>query len=300
MNTPTMKTRQRTTGKTTMQAITQDRYGEAEDVLRLEEIARPAIGEEEVLLRVHAAGVDRGVWHLMTGLPYPVRLAGYGIRAPKTPVRGREVAGRVEATGPAVTALHVGDEVFGIADGSFAEYASARPGKLAPKPANLTFAQAAAVPVSALTALQAVRDRGHVQAGQKVLVIGASGGVGTFAVQIAKAAGAEVTGVGSTAKLDMVRTLGADHVIDYTRDDITAGGHRYDLILDTGGNRPLKPRNDMGAIARQGTIACAPRPPGPGPRKPRERGCKETPWTPPSPRPRPPPPRPWPRGWPAG
>jgi NADPH:quinone reductase-like Zn-dependent oxidoreductase len=175
----------------------------------------------------------------MTGLPYPVRLAGYGIRAPKTRVRGREVAGRVEATGPAVTALHVGDEVFGIADGSLAQYASARPGKLAPKPANLTFAQAAAVPVSALTALQAVRDRGRVQAGQKVLVIGASGGVGTFAVQIAKAAGAEVTGVSSTAKLDLVRSLGADHVIDYTRDDITASGHRYDVILDPGGHRPL-------------------------------------------------------------
>jgi len=209
VNTFTMTTTQRTTDGTTMQAITQDRYGEAEDVLRLEEIPRPAIGDEDVLLRVHAAGVDRGVWHLMTGLPYPVRLAGYGIRAPKTRVRGREVAGRVEATGPAVTALHVGDEVFGIADGSFAQYASARPGKLASKPANLTFAEAAAVPVSALTALQAVRDRGRVQAGQKVLVIGASGGVGTFAVQIAKAAGAEVTGVSSTAKLDLVRSLGA-------------------------------------------------------------------------------------------
>jgi NADPH:quinone reductase-like Zn-dependent oxidoreductase len=233
-----MATTQRITDGTTMQAITQDRYGEAEDVLRLEEIARPAIGDEDVLLRVHAAGVDRGVWHLMTGLPYPVRLA-CGIRAPKTRVRGREVAGRVEATGSAVTALRVGDEVFGIADGSFAQYASARPGKLAPKPANLTFAQAAAVPVSALTALQAVRDRGRVQAGQKVLVIGASGGVGTFAVQIAKAAGAEVTGVSSTAKLDLVRSLGADHVIDYARDDITAGGQRYDVIIDTGGNRPL-------------------------------------------------------------
>ena len=240
MNTPTMTTRQRTTDRTTMQAITQDRYGEAEDVLRLEEIARPAIGDEEVLLRVHAVGIDRGVWHLMTGLPYPVRLAGYGIRAPKTPVRGREVAGRVEATGPAVTTLHVGDEVFGIADGSFAEYASARPDKLAPKPASLTFTQAAAVPVSALTALQAVRARGHVQAGNRVLVIGASGGVGTFAVQIAKAADAEVTGGHRPAQLDTVRSLGADHVIDYTREDIAAGGRRYDVILDIGGNRPLK------------------------------------------------------------
>ena len=234
-----------------MQAITQDRYGEAEDVLRLQEIARPAIGDEDVLLRVHAAGVDRGVWHLMAGLPYPVRLA-CGIRAPKTRVRGREVAGRVEATGAAVTALHVGDEVFGIADGSFAQYASARPAKLAPKPANLTFAQAAAVPVSALTALQAVRDRGRVQAGQKVLVIGASGGVGTFAVQIAKAAGAEVTGVSSTAKLDLVRILGADHVIDYTRDDIAAGGRRYDVIIDAGGHRPL--RQLRRALTPHGTL----------------------------------------------
>ncbi|MGD0603953.1 MAG: NAD(P)-dependent alcohol dehydrogenase [Streptosporangiaceae bacterium] len=181
MNTTTMTTRLRTTDGTTMRAITQDRYGEAGDVLRLEEIGRPAIGDEEVLLRVHAAGVDRGVWHLMTGLPYPVRLAGYGIRAPKTPVRGREVAGRVEATGSAVTTLHVGDEVFGIADG-----------------------------------------------------------VGTFAVQIAKAAGAEVTGVCRTAKMDTVRSLGADHVIDYTRADIAAGGRRYDVIIDIGGNRALK------------------------------------------------------------
>jgi len=154
--------------------------------------------------------------------------------------------------GSAVTALHVGDEVFGIADGSFAEYASARPGKLAPKPANLTFAQAAAVPVSGLTALQAVRDRGRVQEGQKVLVIGASGGVGTFAVQIAKAAGAEVTGVSSTAKAELVRSLGADHVIDYAREDITAGGRRYDVILDTGGHRPLSRLREV--LTPRGTL----------------------------------------------
>ncbi len=252
MNTPSVTTRQRTTDAATMQAITQDRYGEAEDVLRLEEIARPAIGADEVLLRVHAAGVDQGVWHLMTGLPYPVRLAGYGVRAPKTAVRGREVAGRVEAAGSAVTTLRVGDEVFGIADGSFAQYASARPDKLAPKPANLTFTQAAAVPVSALTALQAVRDRGHVQAGNRVLIVGASGGVGTFAVQIAKAAGAEVTGVCRTAKMDTVRSLGADHVIDYTREDITAARHRYDVILDIGGNRPLKDLRSV--LAPRGTL----------------------------------------------
>ena len=176
----------------------------------------------------------------MAGLPYAVRLAGYGIRAPKTPVPGREVARRVEAVGAEVTTLAVDDEVFGIAEGSFAEYARARADKLAPKPSNLTYAQAAAVPVSGLTALQAVRDRGHVQAGQQVLVIGASGGVGTFAVQIAKAYGADVTGVCSTAKADVVKTIGADRIIDYTREGIADGGRRYDVILDTGGNRPLR------------------------------------------------------------
>jgi NADPH:quinone reductase-like Zn-dependent oxidoreductase len=190
-------------------------------------------------VRVQAAGVDRGTWHIMAGLPYPLRLFGYGLRAPADRVRGREVAGRVEKIGSAVTTLQVGDAVFGIAEGSFAEYAPARADKLARKPANLTFEQAAAVSISALTALQGVRDRGRVQPGQRVLVIGASGGVGTFAVQIAKAFGAEVTGVCSTGKVDMVRSLGADHVIDYTADD-TDGGHRYDVILDTGGHRPLR------------------------------------------------------------
>jgi NADPH:quinone reductase-like Zn-dependent oxidoreductase len=173
------------------------------------------------------------------GVLVGLRLAGFGVRAPKTRVRGREVAGRVEAVGKGVTTFRPGDEVFGIGEGSFAEYARATQDKLAPKPANLTFGQAAAVGVSALTALQAVRDRGHVQAGQKVLVIGASGGVGTFAVQIAKAFGAEVTGVCSTTKVDMVRSLGADHVIDYTLDDFADTGQRYDVILDIGGNRSL-------------------------------------------------------------
>jgi NADPH:quinone reductase-like Zn-dependent oxidoreductase len=237
---------------TTMRAIIQESYGEAEDVLRLGRAGRPAIGDGEVLLRVYAAGVDRGVWHLMAGLPYPVRLAGYGMRAPKTPVRGREAAGRIEAVGGDVSALAVGDEVFGIAEGSFAEYARARADKLAPRPANLTFAQAAAVPVSGLTALQAVRDHGHVQAGQQVLVIGASGGVGTFAVQIAKAYGADVTGVCSTAKAEMVQSIGADRVIDYTRDDIADGGRRYDVILDTGGNRSL--RQLRRALTPHGTL----------------------------------------------
>ena len=238
--------------RVTMQAVVQDDYGSAEDVLRLEEIPRPAIGDDEVLLRVRAAGLDRGVWHLMTGLPFPVRLAGYGIRAPKTRVRGREVAGRVEAVGSAVTTLAIGDEVFGIAEGAFAGYVCGKPGKLALRPANLPFEQAATVAVSALTALQAVRDRGHVEAGQQVLVIGASGGVGTFAVQIAKAFGAEVTGVCSTTKVDMVRSLGADHVIDYTRDEIGLGGSRYDLIIDIGGNRPL--RHLRRALSSRGTL----------------------------------------------
>jgi NADPH:quinone reductase-like Zn-dependent oxidoreductase len=229
-----------TTGAPTMKAIVQDVYGEAEDVLRLEEVARPEIGDDEVLVRVQAAGVDQGVWHLTAGLPYPIRLAGYGLRAPKNRVRGLDLAGRVEAVGTGVTTLHPGDEVFGLGAGSFAEYAAAPVSKLAPKPKNLTFQQAAAVPVSGLTALQAVRDHGRVQAGQQVLVIGASGGVGTFAVQIAKAFGAEVTGVCSTGKVDLVRSLGADHVLDYTREDVTAGGQRYDVVLDIGGNRPLK------------------------------------------------------------
>ena len=236
----------------TMQAVVQDAYGDAEDVLRLEQVERPAMGDGEVLLRVQAVGVDRGVWHLMTGLPYPVRLAGYGVRAPKTRVRGREVAGRVEAVGTEVTTLKVGDEVFGIAEGAFAEYACARPAKLVRMPKNLTFVQAAAVAVSALTALQAVRDHGRVQAGQKVLVIGASGGVGTFAVQIARAFGAEVTGVCSTAKADVVRSIGADHVIDYKRDDIATGEHRYDVIIDTGGHRTLKQLRHV--LSSRGTL----------------------------------------------
>jgi NADPH:quinone reductase-like Zn-dependent oxidoreductase len=225
---------------TTMWAMVQDRYGSApEDVLRLAEIDRPTIGDEEVLLRVNAAGVDRGTWHIMAGLPYPVRLMGYGIRSSKDRVRGREVAGRVEVVGKAVSRLRVGDEVFGIAEGSFAEYAPAREGKLARKPKNIGFEQAAALTVSALTALQAVRDRGRLQPGHKALIIGASGGVGTFAVQIAKALGADVTGVCSTSKVDLVRSLGADQVIDYLVEDI-GRGQRYDVILDIGGHRSIR------------------------------------------------------------
>jgi NADPH:quinone reductase-like Zn-dependent oxidoreductase len=191
-----------------------------------------------VLVRVHAAGVHIGDWHLMTGQPYLMRVIGFGFRGPKARVRGTDVAGVVEAVGKTVTQFRAGDEVFGTCDGSFAEYASARQDMLATKPPNLTFEQAAAVPTSAFTALQALRT-GGIQSGQKVLIVGASGGVGIFAVQIAKSFGAEVTGVCSTAKLEMVRAIGADHVIDYTKEDFTRSGRRYDLILDMGGNRSL-------------------------------------------------------------
>jgi NADPH:quinone reductase-like Zn-dependent oxidoreductase len=221
-----------------MKAIVQDAYGST-DVLQFRDIDKPEIADDEVLVRVHAAGVDRGVWHLMTGLAYPIRLAGYGLRAPKTPVPGMDMAGVVEAVGKNVTRFQPGDEVFGIGKGAYAEYARAPANKLVPKPANLTFEQAAVVAISGLTALQAVRDHGRVQPGQKVLIIGASGGVGTYAVQLAKAFGAEVTGVCSTTKVDLVRSMGADHVIDYTRDDFAKGEQRYDVILDIGGNPSL-------------------------------------------------------------
>jgi NADPH:quinone reductase-like Zn-dependent oxidoreductase len=221
-----------------MKAIVRHKYG-SPDVLELREIDKPEIGDEEVLVRVHAAGVDRGVWHLMTGLPYPIRLAGYGLRAPKNPVLGRDLAGVVETVGKNVTRFRPGDEVFGIGEGSFAEYTRAREDKLASKPANLTFEQEAVVAISGLTALQALRDHGRVKRGQEVLIIGASGGVGTFAVQLAKAFGARVTGVCSTTKVDMVRAIGADHVIDYTREDFAQGEQRYGLILDIGGNSSL-------------------------------------------------------------
>lgn len=221
-----------------MKAIVQDVYGNS-DVLELRDIPRPVPGDGEVLIRVRAAGVDQGVWHLMTGMPYLVRLFGFGLKKPKAPVRGREVAGVVEALGAGVTRFQPGDEVFGTCEGSFAEYVCAQEGKLARKPANLTFEEVAAAPISAVTALQAVRDAGQVTAGQNVLVIGAGGGVGSFAVQVAKAFGAAVTGVCSTAKVELVRSLGADHVIDYTRDDFAHAGVLYDVILDTAGNRPI-------------------------------------------------------------
>jgi NADPH:quinone reductase-like Zn-dependent oxidoreductase len=226
-----------THGKTTMQAVTRDTYGGAEAV-RHEQVERPEPADNEVLLKVRAAGLDRGVWHVMAGLPYLGRLA-FGLRRPKNPVLGLDVAGTVARVGSSVTRHAVGDEVYGFGSGTFAEYAVAREDKLARKPVNVSFEQASVVPVSAATALQALTEVGRVGAGQQVLVIGASGGVGSFAVQLAKAFGAEVTAVCSTAKLDLVRSLGADHVVDYTSDDFADGAHHYDLILDIAGNPGL-------------------------------------------------------------
>lgn len=221
----------------TMQAVVASEYGPA-SVLRVGTVARPAIGEHEVLVRVHAAGLDRGAWHLMTGKPYLMRLLGFGLLRPKNGVLGREVAGTVVEVGAEVTRLQPGDAVFGIGEGSFAQYARAREDKLAIKPASVSFEQAATIGISGLTALQALRDAGRLAAGQRVLVIGASGGVGSYAVQIARAMGAEVTGACSTAKVELVRSLGAQHVIDYTQADVVGGPQRYDVIFDAGGNTP--------------------------------------------------------------
>ncbi len=233
-----------------MKAIVQDKYGSAE-VLEARDIDKPRIADDEVLVRVQAASVHVGDWILMTGSPFVMRFAT-GLRKPKNPVPGSDVAGTVEAVGKDVERLRPGDEVFGWGAGAFAEYVSAKEDQFIKKPANLTFEQASAIGVSATTALQLLRDNGKVQPGQKVLINGASGGVGTFAVQIAKAFGAEVTGVTSTKNLDMVRSIGADHVIDYTRDDFTKGTERYDLILDNVGNhsmaqtrRALTPRGSL-------------------------------------------------------
>jgi NADPH:quinone reductase-like Zn-dependent oxidoreductase len=233
-----------------MKAIVQDRYGSA-DVLEFRDIEEPMMGENDVLVRVHAAGCGPDVWHVMTGMPYMARPV-IGLRRPKLTVRGWDLAGTVEAVGANVTAFRPGDEVMGTADGAFAEFAVTQPEKLVPKPANLTFEQAAAIPVSGTTALRAVRDEGYVQPGQRVLVIGAAGGVGSLTVQIAKAFDAVVTGVASTSKADLVRSLGADDVIDYTRDDFTDGSRHWDMIVDTAGRRPL--RQLRRALTPKGTL----------------------------------------------
>jgi len=235
-----------------MKAITQTVYGPA-DVLRLRDVERPSIGDDEVLVQVRAAGVDPGVWILMAGRPYLGRL-GFGLRRPRVAVRGRDLAGVVTAVGASVTRFQPGDEVFGASTaGSFAEFAAAPESRLARKPANVSFEQAAAVPTSGQTALNAVRYTGEVRAGQRVLVIGASGGIGSFAVQIAKSLGAQVTGVCAGAKAEFVRSLGADDIIDYTREEIDSRGPRYDVIVDTGGDRPL--RLLRRALTPRGTLA---------------------------------------------
>jgi NADPH:quinone reductase-like Zn-dependent oxidoreductase len=234
-----------------MKAIVQDRFGSA-DVLELRDVPDPAIGEDQVLVRVRAAGSGPDVWHLMTGLPYFARLMPEFRREWKAP-RGRDVAGVVEQVGAGVTAFVLGDEVMGIVEGSFAELAAGSALKLVRKPARLTFEQAAAIPISGLTALQAVRDVANVKAGQRVLVIGAGGGVGTLAVQIAKASGAQVTGVCSGGKADLVRSLGADEVIDYTLEGFTDGRRRWDAIIDTAGSRSL--RSLRRALVPKGALA---------------------------------------------
>lgn len=221
-----------------MQAMVQTGYGST-DVFTLAEIERPRIAEDEVLVRVHAAGLDRGTWHMMTGRPYLLQVIGFGFRRPKNPIPGIDVAGTVAEVGSSVTRFAIGQPVYGMSRGSFAEYAAVPESKLAAKPANLSFEQAAVVPISAGTALQALSDSGRVEQGQKVLVLGASGGVGSFAVQLAKAFGAEVTGVASPGKQDFVRSLDADHVLDYTREDFADGSEHYDLILDIAGNPSL-------------------------------------------------------------
>jgi NADPH:quinone reductase-like Zn-dependent oxidoreductase len=243
-----------------MKAIVQERYGDL-DVLEFRDIDQPIPEGNEVLVRVHAAGLHRGDWHVMTGLPYLIRVVvpTLGLRRPKVPVLGMDVAGTVEAVGQEVTRFQRGDEVFGWCDGSFAEYAITPADQLATMPANLSFEQAAVVPISGFAALQGLRDEGQVQPGQQVLVIGAAGGVGSFAVQLAKAFGGEVTGVAGTSQADLVRSLGADQVIDYTREDITDGARHWDLILDCAGRRtlsqlrrPSPPRGRLSSSAVKG------------------------------------------------
>jgi NADPH:quinone reductase-like Zn-dependent oxidoreductase len=217
-----------------VKAIVQDTYGSA-DVLQLRDVDMPIPGPEEVLVRVLASSAAIGDWHVIRGLPYVIRITGFGFRAPKGEVRGQDFAGRVQTVGSSVAGVAEGDEVFGMAEGAFADYARAKPEQIAPKPSKLSFEGAATVPASGVAALQGLRDAGKVQPGQHVLIIGAAGAVGTFAVQIAKALGAVVTGVCSTSKVELVGSLGADEVIDYTQTDFADSGRRYDVILDTAG-----------------------------------------------------------------
>jgi len=241
-----------------MKAIVQYEYG-SPDVLKLEELDKPAREDNDVLVRVHAAAVNPLDWHDMRGLPYLLRM-GNGLLKPKNGVLGVDMAGHVEAVGKNVTQFQPGDEVFGLCKGVFAEYVCGGEDRLLSKPAGLTFEQAAAVPVAALTALQGLRDRGQIETGQKVLIVGASGGVGTFAVQIAKSFGADVTGVCSTRNLGLVRSIGADHVIDYTQENFTQSGQRYDLIVDMAGTHSLS--SCRRALTRRGTYVVVGAPSG--------------------------------------
>lgn len=234
-----------------MKAITQRVYGSV-GVLELSELPMPIADEKEVVVKVEAAGVDVGVWHFVSGRPLAMRLAGFGVREPKNPVPGQAFAGRVVEVGSGVTSFSVGDAVYGVAQGAFAEFARARVKGIALMPAGLTPQQAAALPISATTALKAVRDVGHVESGQRVLVFGAGGGVGSFAVQIALAFGAEVTGVCSTGKMEFVRLLGAKEVVDYTCDDLARFADQFDLVVDTGGGRSLRTLRRL--LTRKGTL----------------------------------------------
>jgi NADPH:quinone reductase-like Zn-dependent oxidoreductase len=234
-----------------MKAVVQSEYGSPPEVLEFKDVDKPLVKVDEVLVRVRAAAVNPPDWAGVRGVPYIVRLA-FGLRRPKFGVRGTDVAGTVEAVGKDVTLFQTGDEVFGAGIGTFAEYAVAAQKHLTPKPVGITFEQAAAVPMAGLTALQALRDAGGIRPGQKVLIVGAGGGIGTFAVQIAKSFGAEVTGVCSTSKLDLVQSIGADHVIDYTREDFTQGEERYDLILDNVLQHSLS--RLLHALNRKGTL----------------------------------------------
>jgi NADPH:quinone reductase-like Zn-dependent oxidoreductase len=236
-----------------MKAIVYTKYGPP-DVLHLEEVKKPILNEDQVLVKVYAASINAGDWHMLTADPFPRRLVGVGLFKPKNTILGADIAGCVEAVGRNVQQFRPGDavfgDVFGLGSGSFAEYVSVPESALALKPSNVSFEEAAAVPVAAVTALQGLRNQGHIQPGQKVLINGASGGVGTFAVQIAKAFGAEVTAVCSTQNLEMARSIGADHVIDYTKEDFTQNGLQYDLILAVNGYQPLSAY--MRALTSQG------------------------------------------------
>jgi NADPH:quinone reductase-like Zn-dependent oxidoreductase len=242
-----------------MKAIVCTKYG-SPDVLQLQEVEKPAPKDDEVLIKIHAASINSRDWRMMRANPFFIRLAPGGFLQPKNKILGADVAGRVEAVGRSVKQIKPGDEVFGYLPsatgrGTFAEYVCANENAITLKPANLTFEQAAAIPLAAMTALQGLRDNGNIQAGQKVLINGASGGVGTFAVQIAKAFGAEVTAVCSTRNLEMVRSLGADRVIDYTREDFTQNGQRYDLILAVNGYHPIS--DYLRALSADGTYVVA-------------------------------------------